>query len=148
MKKQKMKKSKLSPQTSLSPSSHAQRQAPPLLRLSSPFLLSPHSSPFSQCIDICSSFTILTPFSLTLSSSLSFLPFFSLAWRGRETKKNHRHQMGSGISRTGSRSGSYSRAGPRQVPRPTMRRSISSVLICGGASSSSTEVSAVYSDWI
>ncbi|XP_057767932.1 uncharacterized protein LOC130988168 isoform X2 [Salvia miltiorrhiza] len=44
--------------------------------------------------------------------------------------------MGSGISRTGS--SSHSRAGPpRQVPRPTMRRSISSVLICGASSSSS-----------
>ncbi|KAH6828809.1 RING/U-box superfamily protein [Perilla frutescens var. hirtella] len=40
--------------------------------------------------------------------------------------------MGSGISRTGS--ASYSRTRPQQ---PTLRRSISSVLICGSASSSS-----------
>ncbi|KAL1553740.1 RING-type E3 ubiquitin transferase [Salvia divinorum] len=46
--------------------------------------------------------------------------------------------MGSGISRTCS--GSHSREVPRKVPRPTMRRSISSVLICGASSSSTTEM--------
>ncbi|XP_042000850.1 uncharacterized protein LOC121750389 [Salvia splendens] len=43
--------------------------------------------------------------------------------------------MGSGISRTCS--ASHSRHAPRKFPRPTISRSISSVLICGASSSSS-----------
>ncbi|KAG6413036.1 hypothetical protein SASPL_125734 [Salvia splendens] len=44
--------------------------------------------------------------------------------------------MGSGISRTCS--ASHSRPAPRKFPRPTIRRSISSLLICGASSSSPT----------
>ncbi|XP_047939084.1 uncharacterized protein LOC125186703 isoform X2 [Salvia hispanica] len=46
--------------------------------------------------------------------------------------------MGSGISRTCS--ASHSRPAPRKFPRPTIRRSISSLLICGASSSSPTEM--------
>ncbi|KAK6126931.1 hypothetical protein DH2020_039325 [Rehmannia glutinosa] len=42
--------------------------------------------------------------------------------------------MGSGISRTGS--GPSPRAGPQQRRRPTIRRTISSLLVCGASSSS------------